>query len=83
MSICIDLVEPIEDLAEVKINFFPHGWDCLLAALGKPSAGLALLTSTQAQIPNLLEGFADSCDAAWAGLLKILKGQKRHGITVA
>ena len=85
MGICVDLAEPIEDLFEVKLNqlFFPHGWDCLLAALGKLFAGLPLLTSTQAQILNLLEGFAGSYDAAWAGLLKILKGQKRHGITVA
>lgn len=69
--------------SKTESTFFPHVWDCLLAALGKPFAGLPLLTSTQAQILNLLEGFADSYDAARAGLLKILKGQKRHGITVA
>lgn len=50
---------------------------------GQPSAGVTLLTSAQAQVLYLLEGSADSRDAAWAGPLKILKGQKKLGVTVA
>lgn len=84
VGICIDLAEPTENPAEVKPN------QCFSRRPGLPAgcpweavSGLVLLTSTQEQILDLLEGFADSWDAAWAGLVEILKGQKRHRIRVA
>lgn len=43
---------------------------------GLPAARLFVLTSAQEQISDLLEGSADSSDAAWDGLLKILKGRR-------
>lgn len=61
-----------------RINFLPPSLN--LPTPGKQSVGPFVLTSTQAQILDLMEGFAYSCDTVWARLLKVLKGQKMTGL---